>query len=188
MRKGNNMKKSIYLLLTAILIISTLTMTACGKNTNEISTPLVATIDTSVNIDSIQSELSELKDKYSNITRIYDKSLKESINTYCEEYLSFTGSATDNIAKIKDVVSDEYYQELMSQTGHKKSDDDYEQSTGLDKLYYDNNSSPSDSIEVIALCKQTVIYDDEVTTDNVTYIFDMLYKSGKWVINGISAT
>lgn len=188
MRKGNSMKKSIYLLLTAVLIISSFTMTACGKNVKEISTPIVATIDTSVNIDSIQSELSEFKDKYSNITRIYDKSLKESINTYCEEYLSFTGSATEKIKKIKDVVSEEYYEELISQTGHKKFDYDYEQSTGLDKLYYDNNSSPSDRIEVIALCKQTVIYDDEVTTGNVTYIFDMLYKSDKWVINGISAT
>ena len=76
----------------------------------------------------------------------------------------------------------------MSQTGHKKSDEDYEQATGLDKLYYGNNSSPSDNIEVIALCKQTVIYDDKVTTSDVTYIFDMLYKSGNWVINGISAT
>lgn len=182
------MKKTIYLLLTAVLIISSLTMTACTKKSNEISHPLVATLDTGVNIDSIQSELSELKDKYSNITKIYDKSLKDSINTYCEKYLSFTGSATDNAKKIKDVVSDEYYEELMSQTGHKKSDEDYEQSTGLDKLYYGNNSSPSDNIEVIALCKQTVIYDDKVTTSDVTYIFDMLYKSGNWVINGISAT
>lgn len=181
------MKKSIYLLLTAVLIISSFTMTACGKDVKEISTPIVATIDTSVNIDSIQSELSELKDKYSNITKLYDKSLKDSINTYCEKYLSFTGSATDNIEKIKDIVSEEYYEDLMSQTGHKKSDEDYEQSTGLNKLYYGNNSSPSDNIEVIALCKQTIIYDDKVTTSDVTYIFDMLYKSDKWVINGISA-
>lgn len=182
------MKKTIYLLLTTALIISSLTMTACSKKSNETSHTLVATLDTGVNIDSLQSELSEVKDKYSNITRIYDKSLKESINTYCEEYLSFTGSATDNAKKIKDVVSDEYYEELMSQTGHKISDKDYEQSTGLNKLYYDNNSSPSDSIEVIALCKQTIIYDDKVTTSDVTYIFNMLYKVGKWVINGISAT
>lgn len=184
MRKGINMKKSLCILFAAALAFSLFTMSACGKQNKEVPKPIIADTGATADIVSLQSELSESKDKYSDITKIYDKSLEESINTYCEKYLSFSGSATDNIEKIKDVVSNDYYNELLSQTGHEQSDEDYEQSTGLDKLYYDNNSSPSDSIDVIALCKQTVIYDDDVTTDNVNYIFNMLYKNDKWVING----
>lgn len=178
------MKKLLYIIFAAVLTASVFTMSACGDKAIDIQKPIVATVDTTVSIDNLQSELSKLKDEYNKITKIYDDSLKKSINIYCENYLSFTGSATDNIEKIKDVVSEDYYEELLSQTGHKKSDEKYEQSTGLDKLYYDNNSSPSDSIEVIALCKQTIIYDDNVTTDDVTYVFDMLYKNDKWIING----
>ncbi len=183
LRKGNNMRKIISILFAIVLTVSAFILSSCNKEINQTPNTAVATIDTAVNINDLQSELSELKDEYNNIIRIYDDSLEKSINTYCEEYLSFSGSASDNIEKIKYIVTNKYYNELISQTGHNKSNKKYEQSTGLDKLYYDKNLSPSDNIEIIALCKQTVIYNNNVTTNNVIYIFDMVYENDKWIIN-----
>lgn len=177
------MRKIISILFAIVLTVSVFILSSCDKEVNQTQNTAVATIDTAVNIDDLQSELSELKNEYNNIIRIYDDSLEKSINIYCEEYLSFSGSASDNIEKIKDIVTNKYYNELISQTGHKKCDKKYEQSTGLDKLYYDKNLTPSDNIEIVALCKQTVIFNNNVTTNNVIYIFGMVYENDKWIIN-----
>lgn len=177
------MKKKLILFTSAILLIATLS--ACSK-TDEVSATNIATSDTSINIEQLQSDFSEIENKYNDITKIYDETLEASINEYCEKYLSYTGTATDNIEKVKDIVTDNYYDELQSQTGHQKSDEDYEQSTGVQKLYYENFSEPSDSIDVLAHCKQTVIYYDEVSTYNVFYTFEMKLKSDTWKINSVS--
>ncbi len=177
------MKKILYSLLITSLLVSALTMSACGRKPTEKPLPHTATIDSAVDIEKLQSDYTTLESKYNDVTKIYDDTLEKSINTYCEKYLSYNGSAVDNIKNIKDVVTDTYYSELMSQTGHQKSLDNYEQSTGIVKLYYSNYSSPSDSIEILALCKQTVIYNNEVNTSNAVYTFDMMYKNNRWLIN-----
>lgn len=172
--------------LCSLLAVLAITMSACSNKADntQISEPTV--VATTVSTEKLQSELNELNEKYENIIKIYDQSLKDSINTYCEEYLSYSGSATDNVEKIKDIVTENYYSELQSQTGHQKSDDDYEQSTGVENLYYSDCSSPSDTTDVMAHCKQTIIFDDEVKTLEAYYIFEMIFENGIWKINSVS--
>ena len=58
--------------------------------------------------------------------------------------------------------------------GHSTYDDNYEQATGLVQLYvsdYEDNGS----FNVMAICSQTIIYNDEVSNSNVTYNFNMGY-------------
>lgn len=181
------MKKILYYLLTASLLISCLAACSIKSTDSDSTIDTAVTEETAVNIYDLQDKYNQLKSDYDSIAKIYDDTLESSINTYCEKYLSYSGSATDNIDSIKDVITNSYYNELMSQTGHQKYDDDYEQATGLYKIFYENYSSPSDNIEVISLCKQTVILDDKVTTEDAVYIFEMLYENNKWIINGMSA-
>ncbi len=184
------MKKSLYLLLTASILIFSVTISACNtKSTDTTSTSDTAsaesTEESAININELQDEYDNLKTDYDSIIKIYDETLESSIYTYCEMYLSYNGSATDNIEKIKAVITDSFYNELSSQTGYQQSLADYEQSTGLYKLYYENNSSPSDNIEVIGLCKQTVIFDGEVNITDTAYVFGMQYTDNIWKINSV---
>ena len=162
------------------------TLSACRNKSNCTSSINNTTANTAPNIEGLQDELSELKDKYNESIKIYEDNLEYAINTYCKNYLSYIGSATDNIEKIKDIVTDDYYSELQSQIGHKKSEDDYEQFTGIEKLYYSNYSSPSESTDILVQCKQTVIFDDEVDTYDVYYVFGMTYEKGIWKVNSVS--
>lgn len=172
-------------MLSAVLILSSF-LSGCSKKTNEVPKPNIATTDTSISVEQLQSALTKLETKYDDITKIYDDTLEKSINTYCEKYLSYSDSATENIEKIRNVVTNDYYDELQSQTGHQKSNEDYEQSTGVEHLYYENFSEPFDSVNVLAHCKQTVIYDDEVKTDDSFYTFDMSFENSSWKINSVS--
>ncbi len=174
------MKKIICILLIA----STLFMSACTNQTNT-ETPDSAPKATTVSIEEIQAQLSELKGKYSDIIKMYDNSINSSIDIYCEEYLSYYGSATNNINKIQSIVTEHFYRELLTQIGHQKPDTTYEQSTGVDNLYYSDYSSPTNSINIMAHCKQTVIFNNEVTTSDVGYIFDMEYENNTWKINSV---
>ena len=157
-------------------------MSACTNQKNT-ETPDSAPKTTAVSIEEIQIQLSELKGKYRDIMKMYDNSINSSIDTYCEEYLSYYGSATNNIEKIKNIVTERFYSELLTQKGYLKSDNTYEQSTGVEKLYYSDYSSPTNSINIMAHCKQTVIFNNEVTTSDVGYIFDMEYENNTWRIN-----
>lgn len=174
------MKKIICILLIA----STLFMSACTSQLNT-ETPDSASKSTTVSIEEIQTQLSEIKDKYNNIMKMYDESIDSSITTYCEKYLSYYGSATNNINKIQNILTDNYYSKLQSQTGHQKSDNTYEQSTGVEKLYYSDYSSPTNTINIMAHCKQTVIFNNEVTTSDVGYSFGMVYENNIWKIDSV---
>lgn len=184
------MKKALFILLLLSILISIFSMTGCDNNVN-VTQHIVASADTvqsaTVDIDKIIEENNSLKEELEAANRIYDNSLKNAVNTYCEKYLSYSGSATYNIDKVKNIVTESYYSELLSQLGHAKSDKDkdYEQSTGLDELYYAENSMPSDSIKVFAICKQTVIFDGEVKITDVIYTFYMNYENGIWKINSV---
>ena len=183
------MKKVLFILLTLSILISIFSMTGCDNNVT-VTQPIAAssdTVQTTVDIDNIIEENNLLKQELADASKIYDDTLESAVNTYCEKYLSYSGSATDNIYKVENIITESYYNELLSQTGHQKSDDDYEQSTGLDKLYYSENSLPSDNIEVIAICKQTVIYKDEIKNNNVFYTFNLVYDVDKWKINGVDS-
>lgn len=159
-------------------------MSACTNQANT-ETPDSASKSTTVSIEEMQIQLSEIKDKYNGIMKMYDDSINSSIDTYCEEYLSYYGSATNNIDKIESIVTESYYSKLQSQTGHQKSDNTYEQSTGVEKLYYSNYSSPTNTINIMAHCKQTVIFNNEVTTSDVGYSFGMVYENNIWKIDSV---
>ncbi len=167
-----------------ILISFILVLSAC-INQKSTETPDSASKATTVSIEEIQAQLSELKGKSSNIMKMYDNSINSSIDTYCEEYLSYYGSTTNNINKIQSIVTESFYSELLTHTGHQKSDNTYEQSTGVENLYYSDYSSPTNTINIMAHCKQTVIFNNEVTTSDVGYSFGMVYENNTWKINSV---
>lgn len=164
-------------------MLSSLSLFGCSEQSNETQTSNNAT---TANINQLQSSLSELEEKYQDVTKIYSDTLEESIKTYCDEYLSYKGSATDNVEKIKNVVTDRYYDELYSQTFHQKSKTDYEQATGIKELYYEDYSEPTNSINILAHCKQTTLYDNKVNTYNAFYTFEMTLEDDVWKINSVS--
>ncbi len=178
------MKRKLCIVL--VLIITALSITACSSGKNNKMPKTVSTI-TEADLEKLENELKQMQIKYDNITRIYDESLTKSINAYCEQYLSYDSLTTKNTDSLKDYVTEDLYIELSSQAGHQKSNEKYEQSTGIDCLYYSDNSAPCDNINVAALCKQTVIYNDKTEIQNAVYIFNMLYQNNEWKINSVES-
>lgn len=167
-----------------------LVISGCGTLND--TAPITVTTNTNqTNTNQTQNkykdEYESLKSEYDNLIKIYDEHLSEAINTYCEKYLTYTGNATDNVSKIKDIVSENYYTALKTQEGHKAYDKDYEQATGAEELYYAKPVSPYDSINVAAICKQTIIFDNDVTTNTIIYIFNMKYQNDNWKIDSVEA-
>lgn len=179
------MKRPIALIVcTALIICSGCTV----KNPPKPQTASAdTTVTTAVNAEELQKQLSDVTEKYKKSRMIYDSSLKNAVNTYCEYFLTFDSDTEKDLTKIKDAVTPSYYTELQSQTGHAKnnSDKSYEQTTGVDSLYYSDYSESENNVKVLALCKQTILYDDEAHTGDVTYIFNMVYDNSKWLINSV---
>ena len=148
---------------------------------------------TTVDIEAIQqgyanleNEYNALQEKYNSTKKIYDGSIEDNITSYCDNMLTYTENiSSDNIRKVKNIVTDTYYNELQSYLGHIQSTKNFEQACGLEALYYSNNSVPSDSTDIIAICKKTAIYDDDVSTETLAYKFNMKYQSDNWLINSV---
>lgn len=185
--RNANMKIRLISFTFFTLLIFSFCSCTSQNNTNDPTASSVVT-DEAVTIDvsALQKENDALKKELSSFSQIYEDSLKNSINAYCEHYLSYSGTALNNIDKLKPYLTDNYYNELITKTGHaQNTNTDYQQSTAIDAIYYSDNSSPRDIVEVLALCYQSVINNSTVETLNSTYIFNMQYTAGKWLINSV---
>lgn len=139
------MQKKTIILLMMLLLTATF-LIGCNNELNTSSqqettistvdeTEVITTPETTIDIKNLESELSDITDKYNKINKIYDDSLVTTINQYCSNYLSFKGNATDNIDKISDCITQGYMNTLKSQAGHEQQKVDYQQSTGIEKIY-----------------------------------------------------
>lgn len=181
-----NIKKGLPLLCLFLCIL----FCGCSVNTEPIpekenETTANTSETETVSLSELQEENKSLKEKIEKYNMIYQESLEESIETYCKYYLSYTGTAVKNIEKLEPFVTDMYYSELCSKTGHAQNTNNYEQSTAIDTIYYSENSSPSEFIEVMVTCYQSIIYDNTAKTQSAAYIFNMKYIEGKWLINSV---
>lgn len=184
------------LLIISIALLSVFSLSSCTKKDNaDISLPNTAdTISvTTVDAEAMQQSYANLEDEYSNLEekykdtqKIYDSSIKGNIITYCDNMLTYTNNiSSDNINSVKNIVTDTYYNELQSYLGHVQSTESFEQACRLETLYYSDNSIPSDTADIIAVCKKTTIYKDDVSTETVAYKFNMKYQSDNWLINSV---
>lgn len=185
------------ILIISIALLSILSLCSCDKKDDvKMSMPNTASADSAVktvDIEAIQkdyvnleNEYNTLQEKYNDTQKIYDSSIENNIITYCDNMLTYINSiSADNVSKVKDIVTDAYYNELQSYSGHLQSNENFEQACGLETLYYSDNSTPSDSTDIIAICKKTTIYKDDVSTETLAYKFDMKYHSEKWLINSV---
>ena len=142
---------------------------------------IIATVVITENLQQMIEDLESEKLKYD---RLFNIEVKDVIDKYCQLYLSYSGSQSNNISQLKDYLSDDYYNQLQTTIGHSTYDDNYEQATGLVQLYvsdYEDNGS----FNVMAICSQTIIYNDEVSNSNVTYNFYKGYYDNRGKIRSV---
>lgn len=184
------------LLIITIALLSVFSLSSCTKKDNaDISLPNTADTIALTTVDvkamqqsyaNLENEYSNLEEKYNDTQKIYDSSIKDNIITYCDNMLTYTDNiSADNIDSVKNVITDTYYNQLQSYLGHTQSTESFEQACGLEALYYSDNSTPSDSVDIIAVCKKTTIYKDDVSTETIAYKFNMQYQSDNWFINSV---
>lgn len=167
--------KKILTLISVVLLLCLL----CGCNTISSDNEETETTQATTLVMGAEEDLTSL-------LKIYEESLENNITTYCEEYLTYTGSPKENYEAIQDIITTEYQTKLKSTEGYSPAKNDYEQSTAINKIYYGDFSSPSDTIDVIAQCYQTVIFDNKATTGNVFYVFNMVYNQEHgWLIDSV---
>lgn len=190
--------KNRTILLFLVFLLSATTLIGCDRKVNTSSqqettistvdeTEVITTPETTIDIKNLESELSDITDKYNKINKIYDDSLVATINQYCSNYLSFKGNATDNIDKISDCVTRAYMNTLKSQAGHEQQKVDYQQSTGIEKKYYSDYSNINGQINILALCSQTVTYNNKVKNIKCAYEFEMFLDNNVWKINNVNS-
>lgn len=171
------MKKFISII--SILLIISCIFCACSLSSTE--TTAEATID-----ETSPTSLHFNDDNINNVLKIYEESMKDNISVYCEEYLTYSGTPIKKLESVKDIITDDYYNQIKSTEKYNKVDKGYEQATALKTLYYSDYSSPSDNIKVLAQCYQSVIVNNNSTTYNTFYVFDMQYDAtSDWLINGV---
>lgn len=181
--------KKTFILLSAILstvILCAMTFTGCNL------TKVAATKDesnvsaTEIDVAKLSYDYSQLKDTYSRSQMIYDNSIENAITTYCEKYLTFSDTLLNNADKVKPYVTDAYYSELKA-TKRQQGGSNYQQSTALHKLYFDNYSTPTTYVEVAALCYQTAVYNNKSETYSTFYVFAMEYDNSNniWLIANV---
>ncbi|MCH5300764.1 MAG: hypothetical protein J1E56_05530 [Ruminococcus sp.] len=181
------MKKFLLILFAIIMLLCSC---SAGENTDStpdtVSTEQLQSTTATADLSSVQNENNKLKESINEMQRIYEDSLYENIKTYTSNYLSYTGSALNNIEKIKSCVTDDYYKKLSSNAGHaRNTNTDYQQSTFVSALFYGDNSIPSNNIKVLALCYQSVINKNISETHTIIYMFDMKYMNNQWLIAGV---
>ncbi len=172
------MKRFIYIAIAIIVLLSVLCGCASTTTTDTNATePLEETKFSSK--DNTGSDIND-------VLRIYEESMKDNIELYCEEYLTYQGTPIKNLDAVKDVLSEEYYNQIKSTENYHTEDEDYEQATALNTLYFQDYSSPSSQVEVLALCYQSVIFDNKSNTYNTFFLFKMKYEDGKgWLIDSV---
>lgn len=174
-----SIKKAFIILVVLAVVVATLSGCNNSATNNGESTP-----------DNIES--TEYNEELSEMLRIYEESMKNNIETYCTEYLTFVDSPVDNIESIKDIITTDYLDriKLISEApdngGEKDEKIKYEQATALSELFYSDYSVPTTRTKVLAQCYQTVTVDSKVTTKKVFYLFTMEYEEGTgWLVDSV---
>ncbi len=175
------------------VFIATLILSNLVGCTNKSADNNQSTIDTATVTDNNEStESTANSEELSEMLKIYEESMKENIETYCIEYLTFVDSPVDNIDLIKDIITTDHLDriQLISDAPDNGGDKDkkikYEQATALSELFYSDYSVPSTRTKVLAQCYQTVTVDSKVTTSKVFYLFSMKYEDGRgWLIDSV---
>ena len=182
------MKKTIILLSAVLLtvIISTISLTGCNQSGVKATADESTVGATEVDVAKLTYDYSQLKDTYSRSQMIYDKSIEKAVGAYCEKYLTFTDTPLNNADEIKTYVTDIYYNQLKT-AKRKQNTSDYQQSTALHKLYFENYAIPVGYVEVAALCYQTTVYNNKSDTYSTFYVFTMEYdaNSNVWLISNV---
>lgn len=177
--------KRIYAIiaLCAVIVITG----GCRLSSNQ-------TEETTVSVEELQEQIHTLQDKLDSYNKIYDDSLRESINKYCENYLSFDGNLDEkDVEKVKKYLTSDYYNEMINQPFNEggKVDDDYIQSTAIDELYFENladrlkHERIINDTTVTAICYQSVISDGKTKSYKVIYKFNLKHGDGKWLISAV---
>ena len=76
---------------------------------------------------------------------------------------------------------------LKSQVGHEQQKVEYQQSTGIEKIYYSDYSNINGQINILALCSQTVTYNNKVKNIKCAYEFEMFLDNNVWKINNVNS-
>lgn len=131
-------------------------------------------VTTTANTEVLQKEIERLKNENYRYEQLFNIEVANTIDEYAQLYLSYIGSPKDNIPKLKDYLTEDYYNHLLSTIGHSKIDLEFEQSTGILNLFVSDYEFDS-SFNVIALCSQTTLYNNEVSNSNTAYVFKLAY-------------
>lgn len=140
---------------------------------------------------SLKEEIKNLKSEIDNYKVFYDKSLEESIQKYCEGYLSFQGRIdANNVKKIKKYITAELYNTLINQPFNEGeiTQSDYSQQTAPDEIFYENISRrigkypEINTTTVLANCYQSVVSNNSTKSYNVICKFEMNRRNNKWLI------
>ena len=171
------MRKFTVIFLCLVVLI--LSLCGCANSNDNMSTEDIATSDENV-------QLTQSNDPLNEVLKIYEESMEANISTYCQEYLTFEGSPIDNLEEVKSIITEEYYEQIKATEHYQSENKDYEQATALNTLYFEDYSTPSEKIKVLALCYQSVVVDNKSTTYNTFYIFNMKYdEQNGWLIDSV---
>lgn len=139
-------------------------------------------------------ELQILKNEINSVNRVYNKSLKTAVDKYCENYLSFSGALDiQNISRLEPYLTPEFYKELANRNYNEGSPrrKGYAQNTSVDELYYENLARKYnqnhffDTIQVLAICYQSVTTPTSSNSKKVIYQFNMKYIDNHWLIHEV---
>lgn len=151
-----------------------------------------STANSNSNNTSDPTEATEYSEDLSNMLKIYEESMQNNIETYCEEYLTYVDTPENNLDAIKDIITADYLSRIettLDYPNNNVQEDEkveYEQATALSELFYSNYSTPSTRTKVLAQCYQTITVDGKVTTNKTFYIFNMKYEDNTgWLIDSV---
>lgn len=166
--------------LTIFICIITVTLIMCGCAKSNVPN----TTETQTTNEASPSNLNN--EPLNDMLKIYEESMEDNISLYCENYLTYKGNPFKNLESVKSIITDEHYERIKSTENYQSDDKDYEQATALNCLYYEEYSTPSDTVNVLAQCYQSVIVDNKSTTYNTFYVFNMKYdEQNGWLIDSV---
>ena len=174
------MKRIVVFLIVCVIMF---TGTGCAFHTSS---------STEDNI-KLKTELENLKEKINGINTVYEKSLVTAINKYCQNYLSYEQKVdADNVQKIRNYITSDYYNILINQPFNEGNikQGDYSQQTALHEIYYENISdsmnknSTLSTVNVLSVCYQSVIADNNTNSCCIIYKFKMVYNN-QWLIANV---
>lgn len=154
------------------------------------------TMDNGVDINRIKEERDNLQQEVDSYNKIYDDSLSDTINQYCEHYLTFDGKVTEkNVKQLKNFLTDDYFKELYEKPFNEGSakESAYYQSTAVDELFYGNiadqlkRAGTINNVDVIAFCYQNITTDEQSTSDSVLYKFNLQLQETRWKISSVES-